>query len=377
LQSAYHLVAVSLLDQRILWQHQSLSDHRTALLTPASDVQLELPTEYPGLIAPRGNAFDWICLRDEESIRVVDALTGLDRWKFPLPADVFVSHTVADDDYILVAIDDSVIALDPRFGTRLSHQISPDEFDEALCSDNGLVVYLEASEEESKLRLVWKHPLNGEIGRSQEINHASGIQLLEADRLAVIHENRDVTTVDLKTGGLRQHAWSEVKTSESSSFEWDAKRMTYLEDAEYMYLVYQPTVRQMRKSMRGRIPNRQVTAFTAIRVLDRQSGEHLWEHVLPEDESALAMTDQLSLPFLVTIHSPFDKETRRPLGWVRFRAFNKRTGKQLVDSRLPMRFSFDEFQINAEPSHTIDLKIYGSHVRFERPGSPTIRRPGQ
>ncbi len=375
-QSPTHLVAVSLLDQRVLWQYESVvSERRNMLQTPFSTAFHDLPSEYTGFIAPQGTTFDWVCLKSPESIRVVDALTGLVRWAFVLSDVESDNKIVVDEEYILISTGDAIIAMEPRFGVQIPHQITMEEFEQTLCSHNSHVVIRELSEDDSELSLVWKNPLTGEILRTQSIQGAAKIQRPTAERLAIIHTNRDVTTVELTTGDMQQYPWTEIATSLADA--WTAELMTYVEDKEYVYLIHQPTTRQMHESMRGRIPNRQMPPFTGVRVLDRQTGEHLWEHNLPDGESARAVTDQLSLPFLATIQRPVDARTRKPLGWVTFRCFNKRSGKLLVDSRLPMRFSYDELRISEEANRSIDLNIHGTHVRFERPDFPTIRRPGQ
>lgn len=376
LQSPTHLVAVSLLDQRVLWQYESVvSERLTMLQTPFNTAFQDMPSEYTGFIAPRGTTFDWVCLKSPESIRVVDALTGLVRWTFVLPDVESDNKIVVDEEYILISTGDSIIAMEPRFGVQIPHQITMEQFEETLYSHNAHVVIREPSEDDSELSLVWKNPLTGKILRAITIQGTAKIQRPTEERLAVIHANRNATTVDLTTGDMQQYPWTELATSSTDA--WTAELITYVEDKEYVYLIHQPTARQMHESMRGRIPHRQMSAFTGIRVLDRQTGEHLWEYILPDGESARVVTDQLSLPFLATIQRPVDSTTRKPLGWVTFRCFNKRSGKLLVDSRLPMRFSYDELRISQEANQSIDLNIHGTHVRFERPGFPTIRRPGQ
>ena len=366
--AANHIVVLSMIDQRVLWERSNIGGSKRDSRTVAgrSPGRNRWPRQTHG-----GKPYDWLCLVGDSSLSVVDAYSGFTRWSHPIRSEQRVAIT---ESAILITDGESVTALSPRFGFPLSTHLQPKDVLAAVDCCGAELFVAESSEPSAALQCSWKNPLSGEISLLEELSGVAHVQRPSSDQLAVVHGNLDVSVVDIATRQVQQYPWyqrSNDGAEDSAPSEWKPGQLQYYQDEDFVYLFRKPDHRMTR----GRIPNRTLAGFDRIRVLDRQTGEQLWELAMPENESARAVTDQLSLPFLAVIQEAVHPVSGKRLGYVQFRCYHKRTGQLLVDSRLPSRFSYDQMRVEAEDDHSIMLQLHGTQVRFERPDSPSITRP--
>ncbi len=122
-------------------------------------------------------------------------------------------------------------------------------------------------------------------------------------------------------------------------------------------------------------------------IVEQSAFDHILSQFLERLESAppvdgilldlhgAMVTDQLNLPFLALIDQAVPGERGIRDGSIRFRGVSRRHGRILIEQTLPSRYSYDELRISAGEDESVSVELHGTHVRFERPGRPSIQRP--
>jgi outer membrane protein assembly factor BamB len=371
IQAVDGVTAVSLLEQRVLWQIRAdpeTNDARTGSTRRMS----------PRIVStgPR-----WVCLQTGQLIEMVDALTGESSWSCPVAS----SDTVWASENCVIVHDQgnrTLVALDRRSGQQLHHHFSPADVRHIVStSGTEFVMQQQDAEEPHTTTIVWQNALTGKISRTVTVDDVAHIRQNEGCQTVIVHTDSRLSVVDLQTARVREYHWSadaQTDVSQSaagretgSQHDWPPDRIRFFEDSAYVYLIHQADT-----ALQGvRVPEREFTRFRAMRVFERHSGELLWETSLPKSQYGSVVTDQLTLPFVATLDQAIPNRPGQRDGRVRLRCFRKSDGHPFIEQFLPSRYSYDEFRLSAAEDYSVSAQIHGTHIRFELPETPSVRRP--
>jgi len=369
IQCSDSVTAVSLLENRVLWQARGRTD-------VSKDREFSLRRNSPRLISsgPR-----WVCLRNEHSIEMLHTLTGQCMWSYPIAPS---NNVFAGESCVIVSDEASrtVTALERRSGQRLNHQFSFAEAREIVATTGtDFVIRQRDSSEPGTVRYVWRNVISGDISQTAEFTDVAHIQPYETSQLANFHTDGRLSVIDLRTAAVRQYHWSKQSNSESNRPDnnskdrqrshWKPTKIRFFEDSGFIYLIHLAKESQPRI----RVPERELTPFRAVIIINRSTGEHLWETSLPESRTGIVVTDQLSLPFLVVLDEAVPGRQGERDARVRLRCFRKRDGSLLIEQFLPSRYSYDELRISAAEDYSVSVQVHGTEVRFERPEAQSVQ----
>ena len=382
--SSKSLTAVSVLEKRVLWQRPLQAVDPAVGGTEAkagmSDIETT-KTLIRNLQAARdvcvaGCGFRWICLQQRTSVEMIDMLTGLTRWSV---SGNFGRCTACDSVVLLEDRDSGIIgALDPATGQRVTSLLKADEFHHILTGTGTEFVILEPGHGDRPPALHWKHPMTGTVMRRLKLPRVCCLQTGDASTLIAFEADCSFSVIDLRTGMRRSYPWttlaSDLKTENSDAGtsaavdgnSWNPEQTTLKRDRGHLYLVKQP----MRPGIRLSLPGHQLIPYGCIRVIDRSTGQHLWE-VEPAAEGVVLMA-QPGLPFLATL----ELASRRPQveqDVLQLRCFHKRTGCLLIDQTFPSRYRYSDLRISVQADFSVAADIHGVRLRFERKDSSLLR----
>ena len=366
--SSAGLVAVSLIERRVVWQRQV--GVRNDAQSDESDSR-SVSRAAPRLITSTAR---WVCIHTGHSVEILAALTGQVLWSHPvsLPNTVFASEScVVVHDHT----SNTVTALERRTGKKVDHQFTSGNVRQIVStSGTEFVVQQQDADEPRRLRFTWQDAVTGDVSKTVEVNDAAHVQQDDSSQIAVFSQDGRLSVVDLKTAAVRSYRWakeSDDDADSSSNEDWAAERIRFFEDRAFVYLTHQSEEAQTS----GRIPERQLTSLRHLRTLDRRTGERLWDTTIPESRRGIMVTDQLNLPFVAILdHVVPDRNGSRDAR-IRLRCFGKHDGKLLIESQLPSLYSYDEMRLSANEDYSVSAEIHGTHVRFERPDTPSVHPP--
>jgi outer membrane protein assembly factor BamB len=366
--SSVGVAAVSLIEQRVMWQRQ-VGVRNDAYSDESGSRSVRRVT--PRLIA---SSTRWVCIHTGQFVELLDALTGQVLWSHSvsLPNTVFASEScVVVHDHT----SNSVTALERRTGQEVDHQFSSDNVRQIVStSGTNFVVQQQDADEPRRIRLTWQNAVTGNVSKTVEVSDAAHVQQDDSSQIAVFSKDGRLSVVDLKTAAIRSYRWAKESGADEdlpSNEDWAAERIRFFEDRAFIYLTHHSEEAQTS----GRIPERQLTSLRHLRTLDRLTGERLWETAIPESRRGIMVTDQLSLPFVAILDhaAPDSNGSRDPR--IRLRCLRKRDGRLLIESQLPSLYSYDEMRLSANDDYSVSAEIHGTHVRFERPNAPSVHPP--
>ena len=372
-QCSNSVTAISLLENRVLWQARDATD-------VTKDKNFSLRRNSPHLISsgPR-----WACLRNQHSTEILDILTGQSLWSWPTAPS---SSVFAAENCVIVSDEATrkVTVLDRRSGQRLNHQFGFADAREIVASTGtNFVVRQQDSSEPGTFRYVWRNAITNNVSQTVEFTDVVHSHQYEASRLANFHTDGRLSVLDLRTAAVRYYHWFKPPNSEMNQPDNNDKdrqppyrtpnRIRFFEDSGFVYLVHLAKESQPRIQ----VPERKLTPFRAVKIINRSTGEHLWETSLPESRTGSVVTDQLSLPFLAVLDEAVPGRQGERDARVRLRCFCKRNGSLLIEQFLPSRYSYDELRISVADDYSVKVQVHGTEVRFERPEAPPVQSRGK
>ena len=373
IQTSDAVTSVSLTENRVLWQIRAGSD-----IKDASGVSMRYLG--PQLIS---NGPRWVCLWHRNLVEMRDALTGQCMWSCPAE---FSAKVYVNDCCLIVSEDvtGTVTAFDRSSGQRMKHQFTFEDASHIVtAAGTQFVIRKPDAAEPGTVQYVWRNVLTGDDSQNLEVTDVAHIQQVGSSRLAVFHTDGRLSLIDLSTAEVRSYRWLKAMNSDSNGTEnstrphpntqWNPQRIRFFEDSTFIYLIHQTGA----SGPRIRIPERELTPFRALRVIDRGTGVHLWETSLPKSRTGVVVTDQLNLPFVAVLDEAVRGEQggRKKDARVRLRCFHKRDGSLLIEQHLPSRYSYDELRITAAADYSVSARIHGTEVRFERPDARSVHAP--
>ena len=362
------IVAVSLIERRVVWQRQVRMRNDAKRDEPDSR---SMSRAAPRLVTSNAR---WVCIHTGHSVEILAALTGQVLWSHPvsLPNTVFASEScVVVHDHT----GNTVTALERRTGKQVDHQFTSGNVRQIVStSGTEFVIQQQDVDERRQLRFIWQDAVTGNVSKTVEVSDAAHVQQDDSSQIVVFSEDGRLSVVDMKTAVVRSYRWTKesgIDADSSLNEDWAAERIRFFEDRAFVYLTHQSEEAQTS----GRIPERQLTSLRHLRTLDRHTGEQLWDTTIPESRRGIMVTDQLNLPFVAILDQvvPGRNGSRDKL--VRLRCFGKRNGKLLIESQLPSLYSYDEMRLSANEDYSVSAEIHGMHVRFERPNMPSVHSP--
>lgn len=362
------IVAVSLIERRVVWQRQ-VGVRKDA--QPNESDSRSLRRVAPRLVTSSAR---WVCIHTGHSVEILAALTGQVLWSHPvsLPNTVFASES-----YVIVYdhTANTVTALERRTGKKVDHQFTPGNVRQIVStSGTEFVIQQQDAVEPRQLRFTWQDAVTGDVSKTVEVSDAAHVQQDNSSQIAIFSMDGRLSVIDLKTGAVRSYRWSKESDADSDSSlndDWAAERIHFFEDRAFVYLTHQSE----EAHSSGRIPERQLTSLRHLRTLDRHTGEQLWDTTIPESRRGIMVTDQLNLPFVMIIDQMVPGRNGSRDALVRLRCYSKRNGKLLIESQLPSLYSYDEMRLSANEDYSVSAEIHGTHVRFELPNMPSIHPP--
>lgn len=371
------LSVVSLLEQRLLWHREDqtgLANYPQRLLyqavqateTATEQMQEAFEIESPLPVRPVGMTDRWACLRNSGSIEVVDLLTGFTKWEHRLSPG---GTALATSSCVLLTSGDehegAIVALNPHDGSPLPCAVDFSDLNTTFHISGPEIIRLVVDEQ--NVTLEWKNPLTGEITRRIALTNVATVQKLNTlSAIAVVENSGRLARIDLNSGASSEWDWIETDPKQSSA-KWNPQQIAVYEDTDFLYLFQPADVRLY--------VDRYVTPYSAVRVLDRNTGELLWEKEVPDLVSAVAITDQFTLPFLPTLQQTVNPESGQLHEWMRLQCHHKRTGKLLINAQLPSRYAYDDMTIRVDRRNHVVASIHGTQVRFEPEGDASVRTP--
>ena len=374
MRSPGRLVAVSVVDRRILWSRRvnSYSSHKTDRLSVSKfDRDTVRSAVLPvntirGHCRVIGTGDRWIALMTDHAISVLDLLTGHTAWLMRSKAGW--GHAVATDNAVLASEKGSgkLYVVSRRDGQPIETKIDARLVRNAVAGiRDRAVTWIASDDNDSVPTLVWIDPISGKVDRVIRFDNCVSFQFPDDEHVVGFSESESFRLVNLKSGKILDGDYSLSGEVDSSSAKvWRADEVFMFLDSANCYVspipfsddgpVSQPFSRRLAIVGQG------------IRAVSRQSGQLAWHH--ETRPRTLVASDQPYLPVLIMMAN--ESQSKNPLIAAiqknRFRGFLKTTGNEIFDETIPSRFALRSVGLKADSDQqAVDIEVYGNHVRVE------------
>lgn len=403
------LSAVSLVDQRVLWNRRIPNQSHRGLwpMIPA----MRMFSSFSTAIEPWQHVFGrelricggndrWICLQSPSRIEMIDLLTGQNLWSLQIPAGPH--HVFATESCVFLSQfwpqasgndSRSVTCLNRYDGTAQESEIPLSQLEQTICATGDeLVTWGEASLGVSPGSLNWINSVTGEVRRTLELNDMINCQFLDARTLVSVTNKGTFEIIDLLT-------------SEKQLFEFDAEandgaetatrttpdhlaRALILADAANYYVLPFPDQQAVQvQMMTGTMGELQLFPLKdELRAIDRVTGKTRWVRDAKEDSAVWLEPTENPLLLLVSFSPRRHKARPLPfpaLGGIGFSndrqttitALSRITGTKLFDYNISSssRFPVSDLKFSITSQQHLDLQAFGNRVRFvPEPAPPAV-----
>ena len=401
-QNSMGLSAVSLIDQRVLWSRRIPNQPSRVILQLMAQMQLfnrfsnSLPawTEVYGRdLRISGANTRWICVQTSTGVEMIDLLTGQNLWSLQNPPDnrhvfatdscVFVSRTPSSSASSLKD-DPAVTCLSQAAGTERDLAISQDALRHTMTTaGNELVVWVDSVRAGGTASLNWTDAETGEVRRSLELKDMLKCQFMDIRTLATVTKAGAFEIIDLVTADKQVVQLAAAEESDAVNElmkDFYSKAIIVADPANYYVFGLPAAQAGQIQIMLGSMGDLYPIA-RELRAIDRMTGKTRW--TINTEESTNALFDATGDPVLLLVNfSARKKPANVPGGLVipglalpnqnqtMVTAYSRMTGEKLFQHNAVSRFPSMNLEFKVTPQKHLDLRAFGSRIRFVPDASP-------
>ena len=401
LNTARKLAAISLLDQRIIWE-KTISGGTSGIVNSRSRnfeqfvaTRDRLPSRLVFTMSSIcGSGQRWMCVQTGKQVEVLDSLTGQRQWSVDL--DGRYNRVIATDDFVIVGAsgDTSIptppdrelkptssICFDRRTGDLVELADVATIARHAIRNVGPLAVVWRPAKEDAPNFLEWVNLKTAEVSRKVSLEGFSVFQFLDDRTLVGISDSSELMTIDLVDGQTRRMSFGAAEVSSVDQVTddkqddkpgpapkderlWSPHRVQVFADHLNYYVSNRPVKNVVA------MPPPAGMAFQRfegpLRAIDRSSGKLNW--VMKNDAVLLAATDHPEIAALVLMEDSNQVVRRLPgqvAGQSLFRGISKLTGEEFFRQAVPSRFGLRYVRLDSPGPNVLDIAVYGMRVRMQ------------
>ena len=403
-QNSMGLSAVSLIDQRVLWNRRIPNQSSSGMWQIMAEMHLfdrfltssmAWQQVYGRDLRICGGNDRWICVQSPSRVEMIDLLTGQNLWSLHTQAEsqyvfatescVFLSHLPTgspDED------PESVTCLNRADGTKRESSISLSRlWQTILATGDELVIFEQSPVGTAPVTLDWVNSLTGEIRHSLPLTDMINCQFMDARTLVSVTSKGTFEIIDLLTAEKQVVQFSADVNydaeAEKGTTPEHLKRALIMADAANYYVFPFPDQQavqvQMMFGSMGDLPLYPIKK--ELRAIDRATGKIRW--VWDAEENSAAWFEPTADPILLLINFsarvnkanvlrpnpipglvPNDRRTT-------ITALSRTSGTKLFDYTVSSRFPVPGLEFKITPQQHLDLQAFGNRVRFVPELPPT------
>ena len=404
-QNSMGLSAVSLIDQRVLWNRRIPNQSSNVMWQMMAEMQLFDNFSTSSIAWHQvfgrdlricGGNDRWICVQSPSHIEVIDLLTGRNLWSlhtepgnhyvFATESCVFLSHLptgLPGDD------PKSVTCFNRMDGRQREPRISFSGLWQTILATGDELVIFEPSRSKSALAsLNWVNSVTGETRHSLNLTDMINCQFMDARTLVSVTSKGKFEIIDLLTAEKQV-----VQFSADANYDAEAEKGTTPEhltkvlimaDATNYYVLPFPDQQAVQAQMMlGSMGDLQLYPIKKeLRAIERATGKIRW--VWDAEENTAAWFEPTADPVLLLVGvsarankanalrppaipglvMPNDRRTT-------ITALSRISGTKLFDYTVSSRFPVPGLEFKITPRQHLDLQAFGNRVRFIPEPAPT------
>lgn len=408
LQSYRGIAAVSVFDQRVLWNINAEGEGELPSRLGIDsfrhfDPEFHgLPAQsLSGLVRIVASGDRWVCVADRNRLRMLDLLNGDEIWSYPLD-DADSSRFLVTDDIVLIGRPQTngLATFDRRTGEPIQLPSAEKLWLTGIRSVGDQIVCW-TQDEDGDAKLEWFHPRTARISRTVDINGDRIHHFFDDEILVGFADDRTVQITNLVTGDTLTSSFAvpnernlvpataatEPPTDpdgpptrnppngpspDDRPLAWQADQLQAAFDGRNYLIAHRgpPPPSVLRYSS-----GRTLLAFVGgLRAIDGQSGRLAWHLEGAADQQQLATTDQSELPLLLVIESTPVLNKQGTTSGVQniFRGIRRTDGWEAFRQPVPSRFGLRYTSFTTPAPHTLNIGLYGRRieVRAAEPADP-------
>ncbi|MCP4784370.1 MAG: PQQ-like beta-propeller repeat protein [Fuerstiella sp.] len=379
LQTYRGITAVSVFDQKVLWQH---IPRPTSGISVSSDQNFRHYDAERNLLPSQtshssfrivGSGDRWLCILNGRRIETLDTFTGSVLWSVELPT----SYTrVRASDTVVIAGSASrpeALCFDRQSGERININNAADLAARAICNVGELMVCWTQTDSGASASLQWIDPVTSHITDEVSLADSQWFQFLDDRTLCGFNDKSELFVINLKTrkrqtcsfhvGDDTSRADNGVIKSGPPEFPlWNPRRVQVAADSLNFYVSNRAGIAA---GLFRQPPGHRFTRFqSSLRAVSRHDGSLRWW--VRNDAVLLASTDQPNLPILVLIDdaplnaNPMQMRAARNV----FRGIAKLSGDELFKQAVPSKQGLRYAYLASSAPNSLDIAVYGMKVRM-------------
>jgi len=399
-QNSMGLSAVSMIDQRVLWSRRIPNQSPRAIWQLMAQMHLfnRFSTAMPAWLEVYGRDLRisggnnrWICVQTQTGVEMIDLLTGQNLWSLQNPPDN--RHVFATDSSVFVSRtsisspandDPAVTCLSQAAGIERNLAISQDVLRYTIMTTgNELVVWDDSVRSGGSIVLNWTNAETGEVRRSLELKDMLKCQFMDIRTLAAVTKKGTFEIIDLVTAdktNVQLAAAEETDAVNQMMKDFYSKAIIIADPANYYVFaipgVQGGQVQMMLGSMGDVYP-----IGKELRAIDRVTGNTRW--TLNTDDNTSALFDVTGDPVLLLVNFSTRKKPANVLGGLVIpglaaanqnqtlvTAYSRISGEKLFQHNVVSRFPSMNLEFKVTPQKHLDLRAFGSRIRFVPHASP-------
>lgn len=389
LNTTQKTTAISLLDQRIVWDRTnsyaiSRFTTRNANFEKFDPKRNRLPSRsaYSGShVCGYGNR--WMCIQSGRQIEVIDSLTGQTQWSFNFANST--DRVIATDDVVIISTinNQKTTCFDRRSGQPVDLPDAPTLANYAIRNVGPLAVVWQPATDDTPNILKWIDPLTSKTSKKVSLDGLRAFHFLDDETLVGFNDSSEFMTIDLIDGHTQKMSFADSKYTakanpvtdenpQSSSLDaplWDLSRIQLFADHLNFYVCNRPD--RNKRAMQPPTGMSVVQFQGDLRAIDRRSGKPGW--VMKNEGVLLATVDHPELATLVLMENAGRPAAQPVPGQALtsqnvFRGVSKLSGEDLFRLKLPSRLGLRFVQLDSPKANVLDIAVYGSQVRIQ--GTP-------
>ncbi len=397
-QNSMGLSAVSLLDQRVLWNRRIPNQTSSGVWQMMAEMHLfdrfyTSSTAWQHVFGQDlricGGNDRWICVQSPTRVEMIDLLTGRNLWSlqtqrgnlyvFATESCVFLSELPAGAPD---ADPKSAICLNRIDGTQRKSAISLSRLWQTILATGDELVICEPSPNgESPASLKWVNSVTGDVRHSLNLTDMINCQFMDARTLVAVTSRGTFEIIDLLTAEKQVVQFSadanyDAEAEKGSTPEHLTRALIRADAANYYVLPFPDQQAVQVQIMLGSMGDLQLYPIKKeLRAIDRASGKIRW--VWDAEENTAAWFEPTADPvlLLVSFSARGNKANApRPPGIpglvmpndrrTTITAVSRISGTKLFNYNVSSRFPVPGLEFKITPQQHLDLQAFGNRVRF-------------
>lgn len=407
-QNSMGLSAISLIDQRVLWNRRIPNQSSSGIWPMMAEMHL-FDSFITSSIAWQavfgrdvricGGDDRWICVQSPSRVEMIDLLTGQNLWSlhtepgnhyvFATESHVFLSHLPAG-----IQRDDprSVTCLNRIDATQQESRISFSAlWRTILATADELVIFEPSRSKTTPASMEWVNSVTGDVRHSLALTDMINCQFMDARTLVSVtskgtFEIIDLLTADKKVVHFSADANDDAEAEMGTTPEHLTKVLIMADATNYYVLPFPDQQARQVQMMLGSMGDLQLYPIKKeLRAIDRETGKIRW--VWDAEENTAAWFEPTADPILLLVGSTtrVNKVNALPnfaipgLPMLNGRrttitALSRISGTRLFDYTVSSRFPVPGLEFKITQQQHLDLQAFGNRVRFV-PELPTTAVP--